>query len=196
MKLTLIRHGRTAWNEKGWVQGQADPPLNAKGKQQARELAEQMSEKISHYDAIFSSPMQRAFETAEIVRGSAEVSIDMDKRLVSRKLGKFSGMTLEAIEQEYPELYDLWIKGSPEFTPPGGESTAEVIKRTMDFLKDLKSRRQENDIILIVTHRESIGIIHFIIQGQMMVDPLRKIKNCIALDYEFDEISSTMDTIE
>lgn len=60
MRLYLIRHGETIWNEKGLWQGIADVPLNEKGKDQAKKLAE----RLKRVDAIYSSPLKRCLETA------------------------------------------------------------------------------------------------------------------------------------
>lgn len=183
MEITLIRHGKTEWNEKGLVQGQADPPLNDTGKKQAKTLRDNIKEIIGTYEIIYSSPMQRAVQTAEIIRGNSKLTIISDKRLVSRKLGKFSGMTLDEIKTNYQEEYALWVDGDHSFRPPDGESTHELVARTAEFLKFLLENHKETQKIMIFTHRESIGIMHYLIEKEKMKDPLRNLKNCIAFDY-------------
>ena len=81
MKLYLIRHGQTLWNQEGKIQGKTDIPLNDEGRKQAGLLAEAMENRP--VGAVYSSPLKRAFETASCVaeqKGLSVVSLDETQR--------------------------------------------------------------------------------------------------------------------
>lgn len=190
LKLTLIRHGSTPWNAQGLVQGHADSPLNEEGIQQAERLAESLKTTILEYAAIYCSPLQRAYKTAEIVQNHSAVPLFPDNRLISRDLGLFSGKTLDTLKQTHPELYKLWVKGDESFCPPQGESTESLNRRTKDFLNFLWGKYKSTDKILIVAHRENIGSIMKVVGFKFSGDPLKAVDNCTPyyLDF-FQQIS-------
>ena len=105
--ILLARHGETDWNREGRFQGWADPPLNATGCAQAVELSvELMAEELA---AVYSSPLRRAYETAEIVaasRGLEPVTVD---ELREVDVGSWSGLRRAEIEQRFPEQYARWL---------------------------------------------------------------------------------------
>ena len=93
MKILVVRHGRTNWNDLNKVQGLADIELNEEGKSQAKITAEKLkNEKI---DLIISSPLTRTKQTAEIVRDGRDIDIIFDDRLKERDYGEFEGLTKE-----------------------------------------------------------------------------------------------------
>ena len=100
-KLLLIRHGQTDWNLEGKYTGQADIPLNETGRAQAHDAAELMRRRP--VDAIFSSDLVRALETAAIVAGKSEsgVNIQTDVRLREINQGVWEGMHFDEIKRRY-----------------------------------------------------------------------------------------------
>ncbi|MCS6964130.1 histidine phosphatase family protein [Thermoflexus sp.] len=90
-KLWLIRHGRTAWNAQGRIQGWADVPLDEVGREQARRLAERL--RASPPDRILCSPLWRAYETAQILAAAWGVPVEVDERLKERGQGPLEGRT-------------------------------------------------------------------------------------------------------
>lgn len=95
-RLFLIRHGRTAWNAQGRVQGWADVPLDEVGREQARRLAERL--RGDHPDLILCSPLWRAYETAQILAAAWKVPVEVDERLKERGQGPLEGRTGAEIE--------------------------------------------------------------------------------------------------
>lgn len=186
MKIAIVRHGETTWNEKKLVQGQADPPLNKSGISQAIQLANELKPKLDSFEVIYTSELQRALQTAEIIRGKSDIPLLEDRRLNSRNLGLFSGLTLKQIEEKYPELYVKWINGDETFRPPNGESTKEMNARLRSFFNDLIENHDNSDNILIVTHRENLGYLAWLITGKKFVDPLKKVENCKVYEFELD----------
>jgi len=104
-RLYLIRHGRTAWNAEGRIQGWADVPLDDVGREQARRLAERLRARPP--DLILCSPLWRAYETARILAAVWEVPIEVDERLKERGQGPFEGRTgveVAALQQAWREM--------------------------------------------------------------------------------------------
>ncbi|WP_371803891.1 histidine phosphatase family protein [Candidatus Lokiarchaeum ossiferum] len=184
IEITIIRHGETTWNVEGKVQGQADPPLTQNGVEQAFQLAEKFRDSLKEYSIIYSSERQRALKVAEILKNGSSLSIKIDSRLSSRSLGKFSGMTLDEVECDFPILYKKWRSGDATFIPPNGDSTADLIRITQKFLASIKALHNDGEKIIVITHRENLGILHYLITGKKMDDPLRNIKNCTPYVYQ------------
>ena len=101
MKILITRHGQTDWNLQKKVQGRADIPLNENGKNEAKEIHEKLKdEKI---DLIISSPLNRARETSELIRGNREIPIILDERIIERSFGINEGKNKKDFE-----FYDFW----------------------------------------------------------------------------------------
>jgi broad specificity phosphatase PhoE len=137
----LIRHGRTAWNDQGRMQGWADPGLDALGRQQARALARRLYSES--FAAFYSSPLARARETAEAVAAGHNMPVIYDDRLRERNLGEWTGLTFAEAQARNPEqAMDDWrIPG-----PPGGESQAELMARMAAALDDIAARHAQGTV--------------------------------------------------
>ncbi|HVL22598.1 MAG TPA: histidine phosphatase family protein [Thermomicrobiales bacterium] len=138
-RIELIRHGETDWNIQGKYQGTADVPLNAEGRRQVALLAEAMEGET--WDAIVSSPLQRAYDTARAVAHAVGLAeIPTDPRLMERAYGEAEGLTL-------PEREAKWPGGDW----PGLEDWENVSIRAMTALHELVERRP-GQRVLVVCH--------------------------------------------
>lgn len=148
MKIYITRHGKTEWNVEGRFQGAKDSPLVKSGIDDALSLNQYI--KGEKFDAIYTSPLGRAKQTSQLVFPNQTI-ID-DKRLEEMNFGIFEGMKTEEIFESYGELYDNLWNHPEQFTrcPNGGESYADVKKRIISFLEEVKSQNYEK--IFIVTH--------------------------------------------
>lgn len=149
MRLILVRHGETDWNTAGRYQGQADPPLNAKGRAQAQTLALDLMN--SHIDAIYSSDLQRARETAEIVSGKLGLVVTYDRRLREMNLGEWEGLLESEIIAGYPVEWDARAHDPLGSRAPGGESLLELAERLWASANDI-GRAHPTDGVLIISH--------------------------------------------
>src|SRR5213076_218915 len=133
--LLLARHGETDWNREGRWQGWADPPLNAAGRAQAHELAEQL--RSVPFDAVYSSDLRRAHETAEIVAAPHAVPVVADLGLREIDVGSWSGLTRSAIEERFPgaEHHD-------------GESREEHLARVLATVERIASAHPGERILI------------------------------------------------
>src|SRR5579864_7883681 len=98
--LLLARHGETDWNREHRWQGRADPPLNARGREQAAALAASLAQ--VPLGAIYSSDLARALETAELVGGALGVAVTSEPALREIDVGEWSGLTTAEIERTFP----------------------------------------------------------------------------------------------
>ncbi|GAB3898009.1 hypothetical protein GCM10028803_16870 [Larkinella knui] len=146
----LLRHGETFWNADGnRYCGATDIGLTDKGIQQAHGAAGLL--KGISFDAIYSSPLQRAFRTAQIASGKPDAVVT-DNRLTEAGFGDWEGKTREQFIAEKPELWDNWCL-SPDQTRAGesGETGMEVVSRVDDFFREIQ-QKQASQTILVVAH--------------------------------------------
>jgi broad specificity phosphatase PhoE len=143
--LILARHGETDWNRDGRFQGHADPPLNDDGREQARRLAAMLADE--RIDAIYSSDLRRAHETAEIVAAHNDLDVVVDPDLRERDVGEWSGLTMPEIEERYPdELRRFRDEGVSV-----GESREALANRVVAAVRRIAAAHP-GGTVLIVTH--------------------------------------------
>ena len=163
MKIYFIRHGETIWNKEKKIQGQSDIPLNEYG----RELAEITAGAIKDipFDIVYTSPLIRAKETAQILVKNRNLEIHEDQRLVEMSFGEGEGESLPEIHA-HPEmkLHDF-IHNPGNYTPPtGGETFEELYERCKTFIEEVIIPAEKNySTMLLVGHGALIrGMIHCI----------------------------------
>jgi broad specificity phosphatase PhoE len=150
----LVRHGETDWNRDGRWQGQADAPLNERGREQARTVAEELAGEP--VDAVYASDLSRARETAEIIAARLDShAVMLDPRLREVHVGGWSGLTMPEIEERYPEEFVRWRAGDPAHDFAGGESYAAMGERVVEALAEIASRHPDGNV-LVVLHGGSI----------------------------------------
>src|SRR6266850_4226595 len=119
-RLCLVRHGETAWNAEGRVQGQLDLPLSETGLAQARALAAVLAGES--FSAIYSSDLARARQTAQPLAGLLKKEVFLDARLRERHYGVFQGMTYAEAGKRFPEGYARFKAKDPGYAFDNGES--------------------------------------------------------------------------
>ncbi|WP_236652916.1 histidine phosphatase family protein [Chitinophaga vietnamensis] len=141
-RIVIIRHGTTAWNKAGRLQGHSDIPLDEEGREQARKLARRLADE--HWDMIWSSHLLRAKETAAIITKELELPVVLeDGRLGEAGGGEAEGTTEEErIRRWGPQWRQLNL---------GAESNAAVVARGAAFMSDLVANYPGKNI-LIVSH--------------------------------------------
>jgi broad specificity phosphatase PhoE len=128
----LARHGETDYNAARRFQGQGDVPLNARGLQQARELAQVAAQR--DWAALWASPIRRARETAEIVAAAIGLEPRFDARFAEHDVGDWQDRLFDDVQREDPELWARWQKAGEQWRFPGGESLLELQERVVDGL--------------------------------------------------------------
>lgn len=160
--LVLIRHGETDWNVAGRYQGQADPPLNNRGLEQAHQLAREL--RSSPPDVIYTSPLLRAVQTAKIITEAFGMPLHEDSRLMEIHQGDWQTRLRSEIESLYPELFRRWETEPWQVTPPGGEHLSQVQERIYAAVDDILPRHADQQVGM-VTHRIPIALIKVRFQG-------------------------------
>ena len=146
-RVLLIRHGETAWNVDARIQGHLDIELNDKGRWQAQQLAASLAmEKI---DAIYSSDLSRAFETATAVARRQGREVNIEPLLRERHFGIFQGRQFKEVEKEMPEQAARWRQRDPDFCPEGGESIRLFYARCVDTAARLAAAHPDQTIALV-----------------------------------------------
>jgi broad specificity phosphatase PhoE len=142
--LYLIRHARSTWNAQGRWQGQADPPLDEIGLKQAQALAKHL--RGEPLLAVYSSPLQRARQTAEAVAAEHGLPVQADDRLKERNVGQWSGLTEAQVREQFPDHFkpDWWLHG-----PPGGESQTDLNARTVAVFAEVVAAHPEGSVAVV-----------------------------------------------
>ena len=135
IRLLLVRHGLTQWNEEKRYLGNSDIPLSEVGKQQAVVLAQELHEE--HFDKIYTSDLRRALETASSVKANRELPLIADSRLRELNFGVFEGLTFSEAKTQSPNMLTAWLENYDQ-PPDGGESFSSFSERVGSFLDDLK----------------------------------------------------------
>jgi broad specificity phosphatase PhoE len=133
LELYLIRHGKSTWNETGRIQGQTDVLLSEEGLSQARQLHQRI--KDWSFDAVYSSDLQRARQTAEIALPNHE--LQFDQRLREIHLGDFQGRTWYDMTNAERDIFSVQYAGPYHHKVPGGESNDDLQTRVLSWFLDL-----------------------------------------------------------
>ena len=176
----LVRHGETDWNLAGRWQGHSDTPLNERGREQARELAKQ----LDGVDVVYSSDLERARETAEILAEELGAEVHLDRRLRERGFGAWEGLTSDEIERRFAEGHRRW-KAGEGFGAEDAEAFDAFAARVQAFLADAL-RLHPEETVLVIAHGGSIRVIHALATGLDYVRDHRSIPavaNCVVARY-------------
>ena len=150
MKLYFIRHGETVWNTQAKLQGKSDIPLNEKGVALARVTGEALAD--APFAAIYSSPLKRALQTAQLVVGDRDVPIVTDRRLEEIGFGIWGGLSCHKDHYEIPSdsFQDFFLDPFGYQPPAQGETVRHVCGRTADFLEELirKMGKEESNVLI------------------------------------------------
>jgi len=163
IRILLARHGQTEWNAQRRFQGKTDVPLNESGLNEARMLAERL--KNWPVDAIYTSPLSRALETAKIVSGLNvnAARLEVRSELEEMSFGSWEKLSVHDVAKSFPGYYEAWKDDPSKVVPPGGESFEDVVKRVKPVLDGILNR--EDQEVLIVAHGGVIRAIVVLLLG-------------------------------
>ena len=147
--LTLIRHGETTWNAEGRIQGHLDIPLSATGLAQAAAIGRRLGGES--FDAILSSDLERALQTARPLVRNPEQTIVPDARLRERHLGVLQGLTGEEAAIRQPHAWGVFKARNPESVLEDGETLGEFSQRVVGLI-DEQLTTHVGRRLLLVTH--------------------------------------------
>ena len=154
-KLILARHGETMWNVEKVFRGRADIGLDEVGIRQAELLGKYLGN--WKLEAICSSPVKRALDTANIVARYQKVSARIAEGLTDFDFGEWQSLSEQQVRRLYPDLFNEWHNNPDKVRMPGGESLEDVRRRAVEVVNDIVSRHQGN--VLLVSHRVVIKVL-------------------------------------
>jgi alpha-ribazole phosphatase len=157
-RLLLVRHGETDWNREGRYQGQTGTPLNEAGRAQTAQLAARLAGEA--LDAVYSSDLKRACETAQIIAAPRGLTVARMPQLREAAFGVLEGLTYDEAKAQYPQALDAW-HANPDCPPPGGEALSQVAARVQTFLDGLTV----GQTALVVGHGGPLRVLLCLVMG-------------------------------
>jgi broad specificity phosphatase PhoE len=154
-ELVLARHGETAWNVEKVFRGRADVNLDEVGVAQA----ELLGSYLNNWDleAIYSSPLRRALDTANMVARYQKVAVRIAEGLTDFDYGEWQSLTEQQVKRLYPALLGEWHSNPHKVKMPRGESLEDVRRRAVEVVDGILPRHQGN--VLLVSHRVVIKVL-------------------------------------
>ena len=154
----IIRHGQTELNNAHVLQGRSDYPLNENGIAQARKAGQWLMNQGIAFSYVYSSPLKRAIQTAELL--APEKPVVIDDRLIEMDYGPYEGMDLENPTPEITTFFSDFVNNP---APEGMEPLFRVVQRTGAFLENIK---ELSGNILISTHAIAMkGALEYLTPG-------------------------------
>ena len=147
-RLVLLRHGRTAHNADGRIQGQLDVPLDELGMAQAQALGTVFA--ASPPAVVVSSDLTRAADTARAVCSHVGLPLRLDARLRETHFGLWQGLTGDEVAAQWPDLYARWRQGDD--CPVEGETRVDVGTRAAAVVGEEMPSVPDDGTLLLVTH--------------------------------------------
>jgi broad specificity phosphatase PhoE len=167
--IILCRHGETDWNTQGRYQGRTDVPLNARGREQARALAFRLS--AERVDVVYSSTLERAYDTAVAIAQMHCLEVRRDPRLDEIDQGSWEGLRRDEIALRHPAELAAWQHYPIDLRLPGGETLEEVRLRVRAALDDMMLLH-DGKVICLVAHSVSMAVVKHELQGLTLREAL------------------------
>ena len=149
-RLVLWRHGQTDWNASARFQGQADIPLNATGRAQAREAASVLA--ALGPSALWSSDLSRTRATAAALAAVTGLAVELDPRLREIHVGSWEGLHGSDVGKSDPEAYAALRRGEDVRRSPTGETVSEVGERVAQALTEITTLAADDTTVVVTTH--------------------------------------------
>jgi broad specificity phosphatase PhoE len=159
MHLLLIRHGQTSLHKRGVLAGWTnDPGLDLDGQLQVKKLAEHISEFLPqlHFDAIYTSPLPRAKQTAEILSAILKIPIFVDDNLKDINIGDWAGLSVAEVKNT--AIGKRYFHDPVGVRLPDGEEIVEVLERVIPVFERIRMDHN-NDSAIVVSHLDVIKLI-------------------------------------
>ena len=155
-RLVLVRHGEPDESMHGRCYGSLDVPLSAAGLRRAAAMAETL--RAHEIEAVYSSPLQRAFDTARAVASAHGLEPIPRDALRELDFGELEGMSHEEIAAKHPELYRFWMEDPASVRFPGGEGLADLRERVLPEVAEIRARH-EGQSAAVVAHGGVVRVV-------------------------------------
>lgn len=152
----FLRHGETTFSRDNMFCGSGvDAALTDNGKEMAQAFCAYYQN--YNWSAIYSSPLQRARDTALPISNIKKMGLTISDSLREISFGDWDGKTVEEVKAKYPELHRNWDSDPAQYSPPGGETAIQVAERGLQFVRDALSENLDGNI-LAVSHKATIRL--------------------------------------
>ncbi len=188
MDLLLVRHGESEGNRRGFVQGWQDTVLTPLGQRQAAQVAQRIVEYLP-LDAIYASPLKRAWRTAEVIASVAQMTVIADTNLREMHFGEVEGMTHIEWHKRYPQLLPRWAdRDDLDFGWPGGESRRQFAQRVYGAITEIIEAHPQANRVLVVCHGGVISTyLSVLLQGSATMWRDYQVNNCTISQVRFGD---------
>jgi probable phosphoglycerate mutase len=156
VQLFVVRHGETAWNRLGRIQGHQDSPLTERGLEQARATAGRLARE--RIEALYSSGLGRARQTADVVAAATALPVRIDEGLRERSFGVLEGRTWDEIRRDHPEDARRLLE-DPSHAVAGGESLTGFRARVTEAVRRIAVTSTAG-AVAVVTHGGVLGVLY------------------------------------
>jgi probable phosphoglycerate mutase len=146
-EVLLVRHGSTEHSLDGRFSGRNDLPLDERGRGQARAIADHIRA-LDPVDAVISSPLRRARETAAAIAERVGGTVEIDEGFIETEFGEWEGYTIADVHLKWPQLLARWLQEA-HVAPPSGESFVEVEARAVDAMERIVARFRGQRVVVV-----------------------------------------------
>ena len=194
--LSLVRHGQSEWNEKNLFTGWENPGLTEKGLVEAKEAGVKLNNLAIHYDHYYTSTLDRAITTAEIIISGLninEYNLVKCQELNERDYGDLTGLNKDDARKKWgEEQVHIWRR-SFDIPPPNGESLKDTAERVIPFFSsEIFTKLKDQENVFISAHGNSLRSLIMHIENLSSEEILkREIATGKPLVYEFDSFKET-----
>lgn len=159
MRLILARHGETEWNRQRRIQGRSDLELNERGVKQAEALAQALkNEKVG---AVYTSPLRRARDTADIIARYHQVDVVGLLGLRELDAGEVDGLTYDEMAAQHGKFLVKWIKDCTSVRPPGGCTLGELQEQVWAAIEEILDRERNQPAGKDKGKKVVVAVAHF-----------------------------------
>ena len=157
IRLMLVRHGETAWNQERRIQGgSSDVELSEVGRKQAERLG--LALKEMKIDAIYSSPLKRALDTAQAIASQHKLTVRVESDLREMEVGDLEGVPIAELGANFSQFLLEWRQGQGLEKLPGGESVADLADRVWETVQDIIEKHRRETVV-VVSHYFAVVVI-------------------------------------
>ncbi|MEB5834890.1 histidine phosphatase family protein [Pantoea dispersa] len=165
MKVILVRHAETEWNESGFIQGHSDSALTLRGERQTSALVAAFDANNYQVERVYASPLGRTWQMGQSLSECFSCSLVAETALKEQAFGQFEGMSTSQLLRHHPKDANALFKFDAEYCPPEGESLAQATQRVISFIQNLQGTK-EHQCVCIVSHGHvSQGVLAILKEG-------------------------------
>ena len=178
-----MRHGETAWNHSGLLQGQTDTELSETGRAQAHALHDRLADQT--FAAVYSSDLVRCVETATIAIGDRKISVQTDADLREVHLGRWQGLTFKQARERWPEEYAQVDADPISNAPFGGETRQELQDRMVRAIRRIADIHGGADVLVISHGGAMRALLTWVVMADLRASRLIEIDNTGICRFDF-----------